>query len=78
MAKYSRINTVLNSSQKDLRAMNSNRLAVFTASLQCTDEVKVVSRVPQISEVGGLGNLVVGVCRGEKRRKGREVPNSEA
>ncbi len=78
MAKYSRINTVLNGSQKNLRAMNSNRLAEFAAPLQCTDEVKVVSRVPQVSDVGDLGNSVVGVCRGEKRRKGREVPNSEA
>ncbi len=33
---------------------------------------------PQVSDLGDLRNLVVGVCRGEKRRKGREVPNSEA
>ncbi len=44
MAQYSGINVVLDSSQKDLRTMKSNRLAVFAASLQCTDEVNVVSR----------------------------------
>ncbi len=43
MAQYSGLNAVLDSSQKDLRAMKSNRLAVFAASRQCTDEVKVVS-----------------------------------
>ncbi len=58
-------------SQKDLRTMKSNRLAVFAASLQYTDEVKVESRDnPQASDVGDLGNSVVGVCRGEIRRKG--------
>ncbi len=35
---------VFGNSQKDLRAMKSNCLAVFAASLQCTDEVKVVAR----------------------------------
>ncbi len=68
MAQYSGINAVLDSSQKGLRTMKSNRLTVFAASLQWADAVKV----------GGLGNLVVGVCRGERRRKGREGPNSEA
>ncbi len=29
---------------------------------------------PQVSDVGDLGNLVVGVCRGERRRKGRGLP----
>ncbi len=44
MAQYSEINAVLDSSLKDLRTMKSNHLAVFVASLQCTDEVKVLSR----------------------------------
>ncbi len=58
--------------------MNCKPLAVFAASLQYTDEVKVDSREnPQVSDVGDLGNLVVGVCRGERQRKWREVPNSE-
>ncbi len=43
MAPYSEIKAVLDSSEKD-RTMKSNHLAVFAASLQCTDEVKVVSR----------------------------------
>ncbi len=43
-AQYSGIHAVLDSSQKDLRAMNSNRLPVFAASLQWVDEVKVLSR----------------------------------
>ncbi len=38
------MNAVLNSSQKDLRTMNSKRLAVFAASMQWADAVKVVSR----------------------------------
>ncbi len=38
------MNDVFDSSQKDLRAMNSKRLAVFAASMQGTDELKVVSR----------------------------------
>ncbi len=37
----------------------SHHLAVFAASLQCTDEL-------------------VGICRGERRRKVRELPNSVA
>ncbi len=44
MAQYSGINTVLDSSQKDLRTMKSNHLAVFAASLQWADAVEVVSR----------------------------------
>ncbi len=43
MVQYSGINAVLDSSQKDLRTMKSNRLAVSAASLQWADEVKVVS-----------------------------------
>ncbi len=38
------MNAVFDSSQKDLRAMNSKRLAVFAASMQWADAVKVVSR----------------------------------
>ncbi len=79
MTQYIGINAVLGSSQKDLRIMKSNCLAVFAASLQWADAVKVVSRAtPQVSDVGDLGNLVVGVCRAERWRKGREVSNSEA
>ncbi len=44
MAQYSGINAVLDSSQEDLWTMKINCLAVFAVSLQCTDEVKVVSR----------------------------------
>ncbi len=59
--------------------MNSKRLAAFAASMQWADEVKVVSRgTPMFFYVGDLGNSVVGVCRGERRRKWREVPDSEA
>ncbi len=49
--------------------MNSTRLAVFAASMQWADAVKVV---------GDLRNSVVGVCRGERRRKWREGPDGEA
>ncbi len=38
------MNAVFDSSQKDLWTMNSKRLAVFAASMQWADEVKVVSR----------------------------------
>ncbi len=59
--------------------MKSNHLAVFASSLQWADAVEAVSRAtPQVSDVGDLGNLVVGVYRGERWRKGREVPNSGA
>ncbi len=59
--------------------MNTKRLAVFAASLQWADAVKVVSREnPKVSDVGDLGNSVVGVCRGERRKKWREVPDGEA
>ncbi len=44
MAQYSGIYAVLDSSQKDLRTMKSNRLAVFAAALQWADAVKVVSK----------------------------------
>ncbi len=57
--------------------MKNNRLAVFTASLQCTDEVKVMSTEPQVSDDGDLWNLIVGVYHGE-RRNGMEVSNCEA
>ncbi len=59
MAQYSGINAALDSPQKDLR------LAVFAA----TDEVKVLSRGTPRSRVSvNVGNLVFGVCRGEKGR----------
>ncbi len=38
------MNAVFDSSQKDLRTMNSKHLAAFAASLQWADVVKVVSR----------------------------------
>ncbi len=38
------MNAVFGSSQKDLRTMNSKRLAVFAASMQWADAVKVVLR----------------------------------
>ncbi len=44
MRQQSGVNAVFDSSQKDLRTMNSKRLAVFAASLQWADAVKVVSR----------------------------------
>ncbi len=43
------INTDFDKSPKDRQAMNGNRLAVFAASLQCTAEVKVVSKgIPRL------------------------------
>ncbi len=49
--------------------MSDNRLAVLAASLQCTDEVKVVSRgTPKVSDVGNWGDLMIGVCHRKKRR----------
>ncbi len=52
--------------------------SIFAASLLLTDAVKVVSR-GTTQEDGDLGNLVVGVCRGERRReKLREIPVGEA
>ncbi len=41
--------------------------------MQWADAVKVVARI-----VGDVGNSVVGVCCGERRRKRREVPDGEA
>ncbi len=38
------MNAVFGSSQKNLLTMNSKRLAVFAASMQWADAVKVVSR----------------------------------
>ncbi len=43
IAQYSGMNAAFDKSQKDQRIMNSNRHAVFAASLQCTDEVKAAS-----------------------------------
>ncbi len=47
MTHSSGIRAALDKSVKDRWIMNSNRLAFFAASLQCTDEVKVVSREPE-------------------------------
>ncbi len=44
MTQYRGIKADVDSSENDWRSMTSNRLAVIAASLQCTDEVKVVSR----------------------------------
>ncbi len=45
----------------------SSRLAVSTASLLYTDEMKIfVKGNPPASDDGDLGNSVVGVCRGER------------
>ncbi len=44
ITRYSGINAAFGDSVKDWWAMNSNRLAVFAASLQCFDEGKVASR----------------------------------
>ncbi len=66
MVQYSGINAVLDISQKYLRTMKSNRLAVFAASLQYTDEVKVVLRgtpMFRTSVTWGIWRLV---CAGEK------------
>ncbi len=49
--------------------MKSNRIVVFAAPQQCTDEVKVVLGGPQVSDVGDLRNLP----QKKKPRKGREV-----
>ncbi len=56
MAQYSGVNAVFDKSRKDRWTKNSNRLAVFTASLQCTDEIKVKEN-PQVSGAGGLGDI---------------------
>ncbi len=61
MAQYSGIDAVFDNSQKDLRTMKGNRLAIFTASLQCIDKAKVVSRgIPrsQTSVTRGIWWLV--------------------
>ncbi len=54
--------------------MNSKRLAVFAASLQWADAVKVVSRGTPRSRTCDLGNSVVGVCRAERRKSGGRFP----
>ncbi len=56
MTQYSGINAVFGKSRKDWWTKNSNRLAVFTASLQCTDEIKVKEN-PQVSGAGDLGDI---------------------
>ncbi len=44
MAQYSGEKAALGSSEDDVHTMKSNFLAAFAASMQCSDEVKVVSR----------------------------------
>ncbi len=44
MVQYSGVNAAFDNSVKDRQIVKNTRLAAFTASLQCTDEVKVVSR----------------------------------
>ncbi len=44
MEQFSGISAALDKSVKDTRATNSNRLAVFAASLQRIDDVKALSR----------------------------------
>ncbi len=45
LAQYDEIKVAFASSVNDLQTMNSKRLAVFAASLQCTGEVNVLSKV---------------------------------
>ncbi len=44
MAQYSGIKAASDGSENERRTIDSNRLAVFAVSLQCTDEVKSVSK----------------------------------
>ncbi len=44
MAQYGGVNSVSDSSENERRTMDTNRFAVFAASQQCTNLVKVVSR----------------------------------
>ncbi len=67
MTPNSGIDAVLENWQKDLWTISSNRLTVFAASLRWADAVKVVS------DVSDLENSVAGVCRGERRRMGRQA-----
>ncbi len=67
------IRAALHSLAKDWRTMKSNRLS----AVHRRGEILVMGN-PQVSGVGDLGNVVVGVCRRERRRKGREVSNIEA
>ncbi len=55
------IKAALDNYGKDQWIMNSNRIAVFAASMQCTDEVKVVSRGTPRSQTPVTGEF--------KRRK---------
>ncbi len=77
MAQYSEINASLDSSQEDLRTMKSNRLAVFVGSLQCADEVKVLSRgTPRSQASVTWGIWWLAPVAG--KHGGGEVPNSES
>ncbi len=66
------IEAVMDSSKDERRTMNSNRLAVFSASLQRTDHVKVVSRGAYRSDVGDSRDRLSGVCRRKKKKKGED------
>ncbi len=44
MAKFSGVKADVDSSENNRRTMSSNRIAEIAASLQCTAEVKFVSR----------------------------------
>ncbi len=57
MSQYSGIQVELDSSENNWRTTNSDSLAVFVASLQCTDETNDVSRgIPRsrTSVTGGI------------------------
>ncbi len=43
MEEYSGVKTALGSLENERRAIKSNHLAVFATSLQCTDEVNLMS-----------------------------------
>ncbi len=44
MAQYSGIKAAVANSENEWQTIDINRLAVFAVSLQCTDEVKSVSK----------------------------------
>ncbi len=56
-AKWNSTESALNSSENERRAINSNRIAVFSVSRQCIYEVNVLSRGTPMS----LTRLTVGV-----------------
>ncbi len=58
--------TVMGSTENQRRTMNSNRLAVFSTSLQRTDQVKAVSRGTDRSDAGDSRDRLSGICRRKK------------